>query len=423
MRKVLIWGRMVPQDSLGVAEILLKNKIASNTGNLLFSYGAARATMTEDTQLIPFYSEDVERLLSNPAALEGVESAIIPLANAFRPDFMPKLEQLTRFLRAAKFPCCILSVGMQARTEAELERGFPFDAKVRAFVSAALDKSARVGVRGEYTAQYLRRLGFGADSVRAIGCPAAFANGPVSRSVRALPAEKLARAAVSARPGLPAPTAEWIGRGVREIGDVQFIGQDLYELWAIYFGHRRSRHTREITPDFYPVSPRDAQWREGGLRAFLRATDWIARMQDYDLAFGSRIHGNMAAMLAGRPGIVFASDLRVRELAEFHGIPCVDSAEKADSFRELYARQDFGAFERMYAQRFENFVDFLNENGVPHIYDPDAPKEAPIDRAIAAAAPPPELYSGMPVPLSDRLRKLEMYRMQLRYKIQKRRLK
>ena len=60
----------------------------------------------------------------------------------------------------------------RARSRYDAARLAPMEASVRAFMSAVLDRSPSVGVRGEFTHDYLRGLGF--RDVEVIGCPSMF---------------------------------------------------------------------------------------------------------------------------------------------------------------------------------------------------------------------------------------------------------
>ena len=55
-------------------------------------------------------------------------------------------------------------------------------------------------------------------------------------------------------------------------------------------------------------------------------------------------------------------------------------AEVMDAF--LLESADFEAVCRGHRQRFEHYADFLDRNGVPHIFTPDAPDPAPFDEAM-----------------------------------------
>ncbi|WP_410089573.1 polysaccharide pyruvyl transferase family protein, partial [Streptomyces sp. gb1(2016)] len=52
---------------------------------------------------------------------------------------------------------------------------------VREFVTEVLNRSASIGVRGEFTEQYLKNMGF--RDVEVIGCPSMFMNGETCPSM------------------------------------------------------------------------------------------------------------------------------------------------------------------------------------------------------------------------------------------------
>lgn len=421
MKKILLWGRMTPYESDTASNILLKNRFASNPGNLLFTYGVARTVMTRDAHLVPFFSEDVDRLLKDVQRVNAEYAcAVIPLANAFRKQYIPKLEALTRFIRGVKIPCYVIGVGIQAGSVEAIRRGFAFDGAVRDFVSAVLDKSAKLGLRGEFTAQYLQQLGFAPDRhFTVIGCPAAYITGSKCAGIRPKPFDEIRRVSVNGKPDLPRQVHDLIARSLSGFDQVNFVSQDLYELWKIYFDYGAFRTS---APDYYPFSPKAApEWKTGRVTGFLRAADWLSYMQGVDLSFGSRIHGNLAAVVSGTPALVMMSDLRVRELAQYHGLPGILAQDIASEtkLRDLYENADFAAFERKYPANFAHYVSFLNENGIHHIFGDDEPAfgQAPCDLAVAQAAAPKEIYLGMPVSAADRLRRAEMYAMLVKYKL------
>ena len=113
-------------------------------------------------------------------------------------------------------------------------------------------------------------------------------------------------------------------------------------------------------------------------------------MAEQQLSIGCRIHGNIAAVLAGTPALVFTIDTRTEELCRYHNIPFIP-AERIDEntrLRDLYERADFASVLDGHARRFAHFVDFLNANGLRHIYREDPERsDAPLDAAVAALKP------------------------------------
>ena len=85
------------------------------------------------------------------------------------------------------------------------------------------------------------------------------------------------------------------------------------------------------------------------------------------MSIGTRIHGSIVSVLSGRPTYVIGTDSRVLELAEYHGIPhCTrDAFDTRKSIYDLYCSVDFSTVYRGHKERYENYVRFMQENGLP----------------------------------------------------------
>ena len=76
------------------------------------------------------------------------------------------------------------------------------------------------------------------------------------------------------------------------------------------------------TPDsLLPVHPSHPFFREDRTRFYVDPWPWIDDLRDFDFSFGTRIHGTIAALLAGTPAVVLAHDSRTLELARYFDIP------------------------------------------------------------------------------------------------------
>lgn len=72
---------------------------------------------------------------------------------------------------------------------------------------------------------------------------------------------------------------------------------------------------------------------EGRVRYFANLQEWYRYIEkNVDFMFGTRIHGNLISLLAGKPACVYIHkgnyDLRVRELAEFYAVPIVTDEKR-----------------------------------------------------------------------------------------------
>ena len=116
MKKILQWSVIPTFNEHSAEEILAGNMIGSNTGNLLFHYSVTRALMTDaDVQFETQFSNFGGRMDEIAERINAeFDVFAIPLANAFRSDYIPKLNALTQFIRKLKIPCVVIGVGVQA---------------------------------------------------------------------------------------------------------------------------------------------------------------------------------------------------------------------------------------------------------------------------------------------------------------------
>ena len=173
MTRILLRCPKDPFEVISPEEVALKNLIGSNSGNLLFLDAAYKILSTNGVSVTPdlFKAHEMGAGYIN----EHFDVYVIPLANGFRVSFMEGLERLTSVTSKLKIPVVLLGGGLQAKLPYRSGIKRPQDKTVKAFVGSILDRSPAVGVRGEYTQDYLKQLGF--KDVEAIGCPSMFMNG------------------------------------------------------------------------------------------------------------------------------------------------------------------------------------------------------------------------------------------------------
>lgn len=71
---------------------------------------------------------------------------------------MNELNELTSFVKKLKIPCYVIGVGLKESYEPDFSQPKPQDEAVKKFVTAVLEKSNCIGVRGELTGKYLETL-------------------------------------------------------------------------------------------------------------------------------------------------------------------------------------------------------------------------------------------------------------------------
>ncbi|MDO4308249.1 MAG: polysaccharide pyruvyl transferase family protein [Eubacteriales bacterium] len=365
MRKILLRATVNPLSDHPYFEVLTNNYLGNNSGNLLFPFSIMKALMMEDVTIdtnnkYSYNDEEIEIINSE------YDCYIVALANAFREDFIPNLKKLTASIRRIKIPCVVVGVGVQAAYEPDFSRGFPFDDAVKEFVAAVLDKSASIGVRGELTDAYLRKLGFSQSDV--IGCPSMFLMGDSLPFREKKELSEELQVSVNASSGMPYQYLKLWEKAKKEFPNHWFVPQENKEMQLMYAGvpfPERFKGQKNL----YPNDLARPLYAEDRVRFFTNVPSWLSFMQNMDFSFGTRIHGNIAAVLGGAPTFIFASDSRVRELASYHKIPYMHVGDIQDhtSISRIYEETDFSVVQKGHQERFRHYLDFLDHNGIKHI--------------------------------------------------------
>ncbi len=338
------------------------------------------------------------RRLVNASAVEinaTYDHLVIPLANAFRTSFLDSLNAMSDLLEKVTIPVSVVGVGAQASLNGSVRGADQLNPAVQRFVRATLKGSPSIGVRGEFTERYLRDLGFGADEIDVIGCPSMFMFGPdlpVPRRVGSLGPDS--RIALNISPYVKAMGPISLDHAAR-YPNLDYIAQDHLTLTLLLRGSYPDESAGAATTTDVPVTLDHPLIRQDRVRFFLDPRTWVEGLRGYDFSFGTRIHGNIAAVLAGTPAVVLAHDSRTLELADYHQIPSrtLANADKIDA-AELYAVADWKGLNAGHAARWETFATFLARHGLSHAYE-EGQSAATFDAALAAAAFPPPVHTLM----------------------------
>lgn len=356
---------MSPEDALA------RNVIGTNSGNLIFVESAYKLLSTTGTEI------DVQRRLPDPKDADRIneryDAYVIPLANAFRPEFEFHLSRLTRLIERLRIPVVVLGVGIQSDTQLSRERLGPIEQTVRSFAGAVLDRSPSIGVRGEFTHAYLESLGF--RDVEIIGCPSMFRYGARMQVEKKVPQlDDRARLAVNATPGVPI-MEELLRSHAERYAGLEYIAQDLDTLALLLWGEKASASDGASESQLHAAGELIDANR---VRFFVDPSPWISHLRSFAFAFGTRIHGNIAALLAGTPAYVVAHDSRSLELARYFAIPhgLVTDMRASTDAADLHAAADYTELNAGHRARFDRLAGFLQRHGLDHIYaegqDPDA---------------------------------------------------
>lgn len=396
MKRYLMRGGVSPLDNFSPDQIYEKNLIGANCGNLLYAFGVYRTLKTEDVTIDmdyygverEFKDEDIDRIN------ETYDAYICPLADAFRNEFAGKLIKYANFIKRLKIPFYVIGMGL--REEQLLEDGtrsfdYKFNEEALTFLKAVLSKSAMVGLRGEMTGEYLKFLGFKEEKdYSVIGCPSMYIAGR-HLHIREVPQLRNGAFSDSLKLSLnlstktPQSMLRFLNNQRKRFKDYYCIFQNTNDLALIYYGAEYKTRF-DVKNDLYPLKISNPIMKEDRGRMFINIPTWLRFMKNRDLSVGSKLHGNIAAILGGCPSILFPIDGRMNELIRYHKFPFVTKVEleKCKTLEDVVAKADLTSYIGAQSANFDHFVDFIEKNGLDHIYKQDRELTiAPIDRLMA----------------------------------------
>jgi hypothetical protein len=366
VKRILLRSGKSPYDVVPVERALHEDVFATNSGNLIFSDAAHKILETPRSEVV---SNGIATRVADAGRInEEYDVFVVPLANAFRPSFERQLERLTQLISKLKIPVVVPGVGAQTGVNYSADRLKPMQPTVYAFVSAVLEHSASIGVRGEFTERYLRDMGF--RDVDVIGCPSMFLHGD-SLTVREGGGPLGPGSRIAVNGSHDAVRKHKLGQIINHTHarypHLRFIGQNLSDARQLHW-RDMSHPNAELTT--IPTHPDHPMYREDKVRVYIDPTTWMEDLRGFDFSFGSRIHGNIAALLAGTPATVLCGDSRTLELCRYFEIPHRMLAKAPFDLdpADLHAEADFGPLTRGHRERFDRFMNFLDKNGLENTF-------------------------------------------------------
>lgn len=387
MTRLLLRAHKDPFTAPSARRVYARNLIGDNVGNLIFSYSVQR------TLSVPGATIELDRLnrgraLSSAEIEERYDHVVIPLANAFRKPFLPNLDAITDAIADLSIPVTVVGVGVQSAVGERVKAPRQVGDAVTRFMRAVLAHAPSVGVRGEWTADYLAGLGFGPEHVEVIGCPSMFLHGdrlPLRRRTPRLDPQGPIAFNLSPYLRQMAPVVE---DQVARYPGLVYFAQDIKTLRLMLDGE----NARGMTDPRLPIHADHPLLAQGRTRFPLDPTTWMQALAAYPFSYGTRIHGNITALLAGTPAYVLTHDARTLELARYHEIPHrrIDLDVDGVDAVAAYESAAWEPLQRGHAERFGRYSAFLHAHGLRHVFDDgESAGAAAFDRQVARTTYPP----------------------------------
>lgn len=382
--RMLLRSPKTPFQAVSADRMLTDSLMGGNSGNLIFLESAYKLLNTRDTEITldRFAPDKIGADVIN----ERFDVYVIPFANAFRSTFVEQLARYASVIEKLKIPVVVLSVGYQGKLPYVSGESRPIDDGVRRLVKAVLDRSGSIGVRGEITQDFVKKLGF--SDVEVIGCPSMFLNGDQLSITKKTPTlERDARIGVNITARVT-PMGPIVTSNMERYPNLEYIAQDKDALRLLLWGYG-SKHIADPSP--LPVHLSHPLIRDDRTKFFVDPWPWLDHMRETDFVFGTRIHGNITALLAGTPGYVFAHDSRTLELARYFEIPHREMADIPIDIdvADLYAEADYGPTMAGHAARYRTYIEYVERHGLKHVFQPGEDPAAFDARVAAVHFPPP----------------------------------
>ena len=354
---------------VGIELNQLRSKIGANAleasgfnfGNMLFT-GACYRQIPGTTHL--GFHFDPQQVASD------YDAVLIPAANWI--NFKNDWQWLADALEKTGLPVTVVGLGTQLQSVSQA-RELPVG--TRRLLEVFSNLGDRIGVRGEFTADVLAELDI--HNVEVLGCPSLFYYGGVPElRLSGLP-EVNSLAVGPTRYDLRkqgyAPDdgdkqRELYRFGLHFADDIYFQSED-YEI-LVLAREKIIEQKQKLALDYYQID--DASILLNGLlKKGHYHTDiehWIHDVRKNDLYVGTRIHGVIAASLAGTPAILITHDRRTRELAQSMCVPAIDIEKFRISMMfdlpGLLKQVDFAGFQQRAAVNLEKLINFYDKNGL-----------------------------------------------------------
>ncbi|MGD0383052.1 MAG: polysaccharide pyruvyl transferase family protein, partial [Thermoguttaceae bacterium] len=283
---------------------------------------------------------------------------IFVMQDYIREDFQVlPFERINQFLEKIQIPVVPISLGANCFNGYDRTLAFRLGREQKRFLSLISEKSAMIGVRGEYSAEVLDQLGI--KNVQVIGAPCYFESGE-TRTIVKLP---------------------WNPNGVVTTGyffnsklpdSVHMLQDEMYFIDVLFL--RGTEDRSDPNAEALPFNEFDLQFslnlhlkaRQGLLKFFLNFGQWERFYEDkkWCLTIGSRLHSAIFSCNRGVPAIVTNADARARETCQYLGIPHRPDLGPNSDIAEEYENLNLSSMNQKYSSLHANFIEYLKAHGL-----------------------------------------------------------
>lgn len=357
-----------------------------NSGNMIHAAAARRIISEYREYKNPGEWTDahIDRLKSETSHLIYVTANLIRLGV---PSNHPSIKELVvsqvtlaRNIERAKLPVVVFGMGSQAGLHGPYE--FNVAPETIRLLNVLSDHSRKIAVRGAFTADACARLGV--KNVEITGCQSMFWHRSPEFTWKISvqdqdPHDKMACNFTDARAEAKLIQQamvyghDVIGQG--NGGEEELTEDKSNSLAAVKFGWDVEAAIDQGLIDRQQYE----HWIRHHFYQFRRPEAWLDHMRRYCFSYGTRLHGNMAAMIAGTRALWIVHDMRTKEVCEHFNLPSVELSEVRGgaNFNFLFDRADYSGCIQIYPERYRTLFEYVDRAGLAHLLPPpDAATDA-----------------------------------------------
>jgi hypothetical protein len=336
-------------------------KIGFNSGNILFKVGSV-VTTCQDIHAFDYI--DITKSDIN-FINETYDYVLYSGANLINPKLKHvDYHKLSSAIKRLKIPYITLSIGAQADSyRCNLATKLP--KKQIEYIKVISDACNTIGVRGNYTAEVLNLLGI--KNVAIIGCPSIYSKG-------------LDVLNNSFNPTLEEVSCNFTPIKAHKYFNLRLLEEAHLKSYTVIKQSNALAQKLLFFPDEIELKDFGILYKniidlylQNKLRFFGSYKAWVKYFEHQTFCFGTRIHGNIAAVLGGTACNVIIHDSRTYELCEYLNLPYTKlsdiSKHKGMIANYLVDTTNMDSFITSFKDKLTDYIMFLETNSIAHNFD------------------------------------------------------
>ena len=373
LRQVLIWKIRSPGSEYDIDRgIDCRDQYVKtiqngnfNIGNRLWLQGLMSVIDTGENQYVYRTPE-----MSADEINDQFDFIILPEANLLSERYQGSMKEYIAAFSRIKIPVYIIACGAEAPSFEALDDLVKNIGDVSSrFIETIYNTGGEFALRGEFTKALFDRLGFSGAVVT--GCTSLYQMGRAFHVPGVNQNEDIRPIFNGRISTVQALMKAW---PQSEHMDQEAFLHALYmpkgnklkykDLLALY--RRHGLYATELL-------------RDDRIRLVPDMYNWHTYMahSNANYSFGTRIHGNIMAIMSGIPATVVAIDSRTREMAEFFNLPYIihkrGHSYSPEELQACYTEADYSKFNETFSTKYDAFAKFLIDHQiVSHLNEENA---------------------------------------------------